>query len=62
MSPFIVIVAEEFKTFIKYSLCDVIFNSSIYLSDEETSQLAVNINEFIFGKNVARTHILLQRR
>ena len=42
-----VIVAEKFKTFIKYSLCDVIFNSSIYLGDAEISQLAVNISEFM---------------
>ena len=39
------IVAEKFKTlFLKYFVCDIVFNSSIYLSDEEISQLAVNIN------------------
>ena len=43
-----VIVAGKFKTlFIKYSLCDLNFNSSIYFGDEEISQLAVNINEFM---------------
>ena len=52
-----VINAEKFKSlFIKYSLRDVIFNSSIYLGDEEISQLAVNIN-VIFENNLARnTH------
>ena len=38
------IVAEKFITlFLMYSVCDIVFNSSIYLGDEGVSQLAVHI-------------------